>query len=73
MLAYSNTADCEDKNFQISDRTGIALLNGFESLVAQKVGAQYLNQCPIDKEKDQVLEINKYHGFHRAFAFWNYN
>jgi hypothetical protein len=48
-----------------------ASVKEFNQFVVESFGKQYLNRCPTEEEKIQILARNKAKGFLGLFASWD--
>ena len=71
MLLYGDCSDCSDEYLQMSETVASKIFKEFCRLIVDKFGAEYLNRCPTDAEKEEVLSLMKCRGFPSCFALWD--
>lgn len=71
MLVSGNAGDLMDQYFKVGETTAREILGDFCDLVITFFGNDYLNRCPSEAEKVDILELMKLRGFPGAFASWD--
>ena len=71
ILSYGDSSDRSDEYLQISGTVASDSFKEFCRLIVEKFGSEYLNRCPTDEEKEQVLSLMKRRGFPGCFASWD--
>ena len=72
-LVYGESNDRVDDSLQLSETAVSKLFKQFCRLIVENFGAQYLNRCPDNSEKERCLEKMKRRGFPGCFASWDCN
>jgi hypothetical protein len=70
-LAYGDAYDGIDEYLRLSESSISESVKAFTYLVKVHFGEQYLNRCPTELEKQQMIQFNSKRGFPGMFASWD--